>query len=153
MKPMLATCIGLYAYPPNRHIHFQIKFNNDIEIILVIKTESNHRYCAIESQLNHQAWVAWKKNSWQNALLIAWRKYIRIVGYNMTDTDNMKFKLIERADGSYAYDLITETKQKVWESHPIFAIFKNHQTNEDEQQVKIVSLIKEPTWFSDTPKI
>ncbi len=123
MKPISAICTQVYSvdHPSQEAQHF-VTFDltfaeNDQKGHLIIKTDSNHR-TAIESKLYFHGkssaaqFVPWQEDSWQNALMKAWLRYISVAGYCAALTKDLVYELQEREDNSFCYEL-TEYSKKV----------------------------------------
>ncbi len=154
MKPILAKCIDMYKCKDTdttlaaNHIHFQLQYPDKTKRILIITTGEGYMgYQALESQFIGKESEFWQETSWQNALLMAWRKYIKVIGYHKILNESMEFQLIEGTNGSYTYDLTNASKKKIWENRPICAMFKNAPIEED-QYVELAFPLSGPTWFS-----
>ena len=149
MKPISATCISKYSRTDSNHekkyyIYFNVVFaENEANGILTIETDKSDRH-PISSKLNMENSTAqdefqpWIKDSWQDALLNAWLRYISVIGYCAATTNDLVYQLKEQADGTYFYDLCDESKKGVQEMLPHGIV-----DNDDGTQTAIIMVPQE----------
>jgi kynureninase len=119
MKPVSAICTSVYSesHPKKHYVRFQVTFaESNQNGSLTIETDKHHRY-AIASELTlfgngaiNKGYQPWEVNSWQDALLNAWLRYINVTGYCAATSQDMVFEL-QHQDNSYCYELTAESKK------------------------------------------
>lgn len=165
IKPKSAICTLVYsetyddyAAESNHFVCFHVIFpEKDLggilkeqKGILTVKTDSDHRN-PITSKMELygdgiiKKFELWQEHSWQNALFKAWTRYTSATGYEAATTRELVYELQEQEDGSFSYDLNTQSKKlaSTKYSHGIMQ-------NEDGTESHIVIVPKsEPDWFKE----
>lgn len=118
MKPVSAICTSVYSesHPKKHYVRFQVTFAESNQTgSLTIETDKHNRH-AIASKLTlygaiNKGYQPWEVNSWQDALLNAWLRYINVTGYCAATSQDMVFELQQHQDNSYCYELTAESKK------------------------------------------
>lgn len=127
MKSNKAICYEVCSvskpYEEDKHyVFFVVQFtDNDDKHILVIRTDNEYKK-GLEYRFNQlgdpsKQFELLSDNSWQNALLVAWRKYVSVFGYNCEITEKLTFVSHEQIDGGFCYQLENGNLESVlWDS-------------------------------------